>query len=187
MLWTAQPNGLAAKLLRDRQAEMTGLAHGRAARGIFAAARIASFGLYHHLEKPTAERLAQIDRQRRITYYSGRLRELLDSSPKPEVIAPVSEIEDSVAALSALADQSPSGGKVVAKLVARIFRQTSDDALRQVCIDSLRKMQHEEAGRVLAKLLAEPDAAAWLHRTQQASLRDLEAGPSSGSSGADEQ
>jgi hypothetical protein len=170
-VWALSPNGLAPKLDRDRRAEMTGLTHGKALRGLFTVAHVASLGLYRHHEEPTPDRWAQLDRQRRINYHVAQLREVLESSPKPEVVASVRDIGESVELLSELSKQDPSSGKRVAKLVSRLFRQTANDGLRHQCLDSLKRMQHEAADNELAKLMADPELAAWLRSAQQA-LRD---------------
>jgi hypothetical protein len=185
-IWAQSPNGLAAKLERDRRAEMTSMAHGKAARGLFTLARIASFNFYRHLEEPTPERIAQLDRRRRIAYHTARLRELLESSPKPEVLASVHDLEQSVETLTLLVEQEPSGAKQVAKLVSQLFRKTSDDGLRRQSMDSLVRMQHDEADKELAKLMSEPAISASLG-SAQLRIEDQAAGLEDARNGADAQ
>jgi hypothetical protein len=171
-IWATATDGLAARLDRDRRAEMTAVSHGAPARWLFTAARIASIGLYRHLEEPTPDRLAKLSRQRQINYHVARLREVLESSPKPEVVVGVGEIVESVRSLSLLSKEDPSGGKRVAKLLSQLFRQTNDESLRHECLDSLTMMQHEEADIELAKLLSDPATAAWLRSERQVPMPD---------------
>jgi hypothetical protein len=64
--YAANPDGLAARLDRDRAAELTAAQHGTSARVGFTLARIATFGLYKHRESYAGDDLIlALDRVRR--------------------------------------------------------------------------------------------------------------------------
>jgi len=158
--WARSPTGLAARLKREREYEMVAVTHGKPVRGLFMLARIASFGLYHHREESSPELMDRLDRQRRIAYHVSRLKEILESSPRLEVVANVDDIRDSLESLTVLSEQDVPSRKAVAKLVTQLFNQTEDAGLRRQCIESLAIIQDPDAATALAGLLDQSGATA---------------------------
>src|SRR4030095_16300581 len=66
MDYVRRPDGLAARIERDRRAEMVPFKHGRAARIFFTLSNIFSFGRYVHRENPTPELNERMELSRRV-------------------------------------------------------------------------------------------------------------------------
>ena len=62
--YARRPDGLPAKIERDRRAEMVALEHGRPARFFYNLANVLSFGRYVHREKATPELFARLEKSR---------------------------------------------------------------------------------------------------------------------------
>jgi hypothetical protein len=170
--WVRSPDGLAARLDQDRRREMVARSHGKAVRGLFVMARVASLGLYSHREKASPVLMAQLDRKRRLDYHMTRLREALDSSPRPEVVVNVQDVRNSLEELTILSGQDASSDKRISKLVTELFGQTADDGLRRQCLEALARIRHPAAAKELAQLLADPNVSAWLNTEMQFSGRE---------------
>ena len=142
-------DGLPARLERDRRAEMMPLVHGRASRFVLHTASLLSFGLYTHREKATPELSAQMELSRRLAFHQRFLREVAASNSRIEVGWDIAEVRRS---LSFLAEHAQSADTHVARLTARIFTLTEDEATRQLALHTLSRLPHREAIAELRRL-----------------------------------
>ncbi len=148
--YAKQPNGLPARLDRDRRAEMVPLKHTRTEQTLFRVANLLSFGLYTHREQATPdEQTAALNAERQLAYNRRYLREVAQTSAQVEVqwnIADVRRALAFVAAHGARAD-----GKT-ATAVARIFAHTQDDETQRLCLNGLYRINNETAKAALARI-----------------------------------
>jgi hypothetical protein len=149
MNYALRPDGLAARIERDRRAEMVPLKHGRTARIFFTLGNIVSFGRYVHRETPTPELNERMELSRRVTYHTQFLREVAKSSPQTDVAWDISVVRQS---LQFFADQGTAASNGAAKAAGAIFEKTNDDETRRLSLDALSKMNNKAARKELLRL-----------------------------------
>jgi hypothetical protein len=148
------PGGLAARLDRDRRAEMVPLAHGHASRILFRFANVLSLGLYRHRERAdTQEQRRVLGDERELAYHRRFLREVSKSSPVVEVVWNVEDVRRS------LQHVARAGGRADAKTAraaARIFERTRDEETRRLSLNCLYRIDSETAKRELLRIYRTP-------------------------------
>src|SRR5207247_7642227 len=102
-----RPDGLPAKIERDRRAEMVPLKHGSLARFFIGLGNVVTFGRYVHRENETPELVARLEMARRIERHTILLNEVAKSSPQTEVAWDMSTVKRS---LQFLADSGAANG-----------------------------------------------------------------------------
>jgi len=143
------PDGLAAKINRDRRAEMTSLQHGRVTRFLFQLGTVLTFGHYVHRETATPELLSRMDRARRYEYHAQFLRAVAASTPQIEV---TSNLEDVKRSLQFIAENASEAGASAARAAALIFPRTEDAVTRRLCLDALYKIRGQTAKNELVRI-----------------------------------
>jgi hypothetical protein len=148
--YARRPDGLAAKIDRDRREELVSATHGRTARTLFKIANTASFGLYTHREDSAdAEQLATLDTERTLARHRKFLREVAKTSSQVEVEW---KIEDVRRALEYVAAHGERANGATAEAVALIFGRTADEQLRSLCLNCLFRINDEAAKNLLVKI-----------------------------------
>jgi hypothetical protein len=147
--YASRPDGLAAKIERDRRAEMVTFEHGRSARIFFGIANILSFGRYVHREQATPELNARLDMSRRIAYHTRFLSDVAKSSATTDVAWDMSKVTRSLQFLADEGKDAPSGA---AKAAAAIFQRTDDPEARRLCLETLSKINNRTARAQLLKI-----------------------------------
>ena len=143
------PDGLAARLERDRRAELTPLEHGRSAQIAFRIANVLTFGKYIHREELTSDMENRLDIARRLDYHTTFLREVARSSAEVEVAWNQDSIRRS---LNFIADHGDKAGANAASATAKIFSRTQDDEIRRACLESLSRINNTKAKNELLKI-----------------------------------
>ena len=133
MRYAADPDGLPARLDRDRNAELATHRHGMPARIGLRLAKWFSLGIYshHEMDDSTSLELA-LSRQRRADTQIRFLETVAESSPQPEVVWNIAEVRRAVNEL--IATGVPPHA---AQVVSRIMHQTSDAEIRELCARAL--------------------------------------------------
>jgi hypothetical protein len=148
--YARRPDGLAAKIDRDRREELVSASHGRTARALFKLANTASFGLYTHREDSAdAEQLATLDTERTLARHRKFLREVAKASSQIEVEW---KTEDVRSALEYVAAHGERADGATAEAAARIFSRTADEQLRSLCLNCLFRINNETAKNSLVKI-----------------------------------
>lgn len=148
--YARRPDGLAARLDRERRAEMVASSHNRTARTLFKIANTVSFGLYTHREDASPERqVAALDAERTLAHHRKFLREVAQTNARIEVAWDASEMRRSLEYLAAHGERAD--GKTSAA-VARIFETTGDENLRRLCLNSLYRINNETAKNSLVRI-----------------------------------
>jgi hypothetical protein len=144
-----RPEGLPARIERDRRAEMVPLEHGRAARLFFSLGNVLTLGRYVHRETATPELSARMELARRIQNHTRLLRDAARSSPQIEVAWDMTNVTRS---LRFLVDNGSSADKPAARAAAAIFARTSDAEARRLCLDALARINNKTARNELLHL-----------------------------------
>jgi hypothetical protein len=144
-----RPNGLPARLDRDRRTELVALEHGPKARFAFKLANILTFGKYVHREDPSPELLPRLDLARSLAYHTRLIREVSRSSPQVEVSWDLQEIRRS---LRFIAEHGGQADARAAAAIAQLFSRTGDEETRRICLDSLSRINNERARVVLTNI-----------------------------------
>jgi hypothetical protein len=147
-----RPEGLPAKIERDRRAEMVALQHGSVARFFINLGNVLSFGRYVHRENATPELEARMEMARRVERHTNFLSEVARSSPETEVVWDMSNVKRS---LQFLADSGAGANRSAARAAAMIFQRTNDAEARRLCLDALYKINSKSAKSGLLKLYRE--------------------------------
>ena len=96
MEYARSPDGLPARIERDRRAEMVPLKHGKVERTLFRVGNIITFGKYTHREKAEPEMEARLNVARRLNYHTRFLREVAQSGPRIDVAWNLDEVRRSL-------------------------------------------------------------------------------------------
>ena len=147
-----RPDGLSARIERDRRAEMVSLVHGRVARFFFSLGNILTFGRYVHRETTTPDLSARMELARRLDSHTQFLRAVAKSSPQTEVAWDLKTVKYS---LQFLADRGAEANGAAARAAAAIFLRTNDAELRHLCLDALYKINSKTAKKELLRIYRE--------------------------------
>ena len=147
--YAKRPDGLPAKLDRDRRAEMLPLEHGHKEQIFFHVANILSFGTYTHREKATPDMPEKLDLARRLDYHSRFLREVARSAGQVDVAWNLADIKRS---LQFISEHGAAADSATAKASAAIFLRTEDSDTRRFCLASLSRMTNAKAKTELLRL-----------------------------------
>src|ERR1051326_1438619 len=144
-----RPDGLAARIEKDRRAEMTPLVHRAASGFFFNLGNVLTFGRYVHREQSTPELAARLESARVIKYHTNILSEVAKSSPQTEVAWDLEIVRRS---LRVLAVRGSGAEGSAARAAAMIFQRTSDDETRRLSLDALYKINTKTARSELVRL-----------------------------------
>jgi hypothetical protein len=147
--YARNPEGLAARVERDRRSEMVPLEHGRTAQVVFRMAHVLTFGRYVHREQLTDEMPDRLDIARRLDYHTRFLQRVARSSSQIDVD---SDIEDVRRSLRFIADHGTGANGNAVSAAAKIFERTTDDETRRACLESLSRIGSPKARNQLLRL-----------------------------------
>lgn len=147
--YARRPDGLPARLGRDRRVEMTKFVHRRGERVLLKLANVASFGIYKHRERVTDERLRRLDMHRQLARHTKFLTEVVRSTPVIEVMW---KIEDVRRSLRFIAEHSTEADDQAARLAALVFTRTEDRQTKELCLFNLQSIESQVAKRELRRL-----------------------------------
>jgi hypothetical protein len=149
LAYARRADGLAAKLERDRRAEMVPLAHGRFELMFFRVANILSFGKYVHREDAAPDTEARLDVSRRLAYHTNFLRQVAKSNFQIDVAWNLDEVRRS---LSYIGDHGSVAGSEAIVAAGRIFSRTHDQETRRACLESLSRIATPKARNELLRI-----------------------------------
>ncbi|HET6862861.1 MAG TPA: hypothetical protein VFH91_07425 [Pyrinomonadaceae bacterium] len=143
------PEGLVARVDRDRRAEMTALDHGRKAQVAFNVLHVLSFGRYIHREEASPELEARLDISRRLDFHSRFLAQIAKSSVDIDVSWNLNDVRRSLAFIS---EHGTEAGSTAVMAAAKIFSRTNDTETRRACLDSLSRISNPKARDQLLRI-----------------------------------
>ena len=149
MAFAKDPNGLAARIERDRRAEMVPLEHGRNAQLAFSVLNVLTLGRYVHREENTEDMEAQLDISRRLQYHTRFLQQVAKSTAEIDITCNLDDVRRS---LHFIAEHGSEAGGTAAAVTAKIFARTKDEDIRRACLDSLARIHSSKAKSELLKI-----------------------------------
>jgi hypothetical protein len=164
MAFAKDPNGLAAKVERDRRSELTPLEHGSRAQIAFRVLHVLSFGRYVHRETLTTDMDDRLDLARRLDYHTKFLHQIAKSTAEVDITW---NLEDVRRSLLFIAEHGAQAGGSAVSATAKIFARTKDDETRRACLDSLSRISSPKAKNELLRISQ--------NRSLNENLRDLAA------------
>jgi len=135
--YAEDPDGLPARIERDREKEMAAYHHSLKTRIGMKMASAASLGIYQHREKE----MDTLGQQRRIARQIEFLARVAKSGPQAEIVWNMEDVRRAVDELAA--SKLPRRS---AELVAKIMRQTGDAETRASCERALHSLDAVAAG-----------------------------------------
>ncbi len=147
--FAVDPDGLAAKIERDRRAEMTSQEHGAKAQLAFRVLNVLSFGKYVHREELTDDMEDRLDIARRLDYHTKFLQQITRSSADVDVTWNLDDVRRSV---RFIANHGSEAGGNAAAATAKLFARTKDDDIRRACIDGLSRIHSRKAKTELLRI-----------------------------------
>jgi hypothetical protein len=149
MDFAKDPNGLAAKIERDRRAEMTPLEHGTKAQIAFRVLNVLTFGRYVHREELTVDMEDRIDIARRLQYHTNFLQQIAKSSAEVDITWNLDDVKRS---LQFIASHGEHANGSAASVTARIFARTKDEETRRACLEGLARIRSPKAKTELVRI-----------------------------------
>ncbi len=165
------PDGLAAKVERDRRAELMPLEHKHNTQIFFRVANVLTFGKYVHREERTSDMESRLDIARRLNYHTTFLREVAKSSAEVEVAWNINDIRNS---LNFIADHGYAASGQAVSATTTIFFRTRDDEIRRACLDSLSRISNSKARNELQKISKNQTLDSMWRDIADANLRRLD-------------
>jgi hypothetical protein len=147
------PKGLAARIERDRRAEMMPLEHGRTARIALRTLNVLTFGKYVHREEPSDDIVRRLDIARSLQYHTNFLEQIAKSTAEVEI---TSNMNDVLRSLRFIAEHGADAGSSAAAVTAKIFARTQDDETQRACLDSLSRIDNAKARHELLRISRNP-------------------------------
>jgi hypothetical protein len=133
--YAQDPQGLPARLERDRRGELNAFEHNAGSRVGQKIAQIASLGIYSPAKPDPSTVEGQLDERRRIEKQASFLMTVARSSPKTEVVWNMDEVRRALDELAASKVPARS-----AQVIQQIMRQTSDQETRALCQKALQSL-----------------------------------------------
>jgi len=165
-----RPDGLAARLDRDRREEMVPLEHGKTERVLLRFANVLSLGLYKHREPAAPESVRQtLDAERRLAYHKRFLQEVAKSTPVVEVVWNIEDVRRSLRYVAAADTRGDAG---VARAAAKIFAQTDDAETQRLSLECLYRINNEAAKTALLRIYQTPGVESELRQLTAEYLRN---------------
>jgi hypothetical protein len=154
LAYSRDPEGLAARVERDRRAEMLPLEHGRGAQIAFRLANVFTFGKYVHREQSTDDMHGRLDIARRLDHHTKFLQLVSKSSAEVDVAWNLEEVRRS---LQFIAEHGDEARTQAVSAASKIFARTKDDETRRACLDSLSRINKPEAKAELLRISQNKD------------------------------
>lgn len=148
--YAQRPDGLPARLERDRREEMARYEKlGRTSAVVSRLANLLSFGAYTRRAEETPDFKERLDAQRRMAYYRRFLRVVARSTPQVEVAYNMEEVRR---ALQFVADNGALADGKTAQAAAKVFAQTRDDDIRTLALRCLYRINSVTAKSELLRI-----------------------------------
>jgi hypothetical protein len=165
-----RPDGLTARLDRDRREEMVPLEHGKTERVLLRFANVLSLGLYKHREPAAPESVRQtLDAERRLAYHKRFLQEVAKSTPVVEVVWNIEDVRRSLRYVAAADTRGDAG---VARAAAKIFAQTDDAETQRLSLECLYRINNEAAKTALLRIYQTPGVESEMRQLTAEYLRN---------------
>ena len=163
--YASRPDGLRVDMNRDRRAEMTASSHGDFSRFLFRAGGVATFGLYRHRESERPDSEAILEAQRRNLNQTNFLHDVVKSGPNIDIHWDLDKVRQ---ALQDVSTNDSLSSLAMADAAFRVFAQSRDEDVRQLCLETLYQANTPAARKKLQQI-AQDTSVAEVWRTRSAS------------------
>ncbi|HET9131041.1 MAG TPA: hypothetical protein VFO86_08845, partial [Terriglobia bacterium] len=163
--YASRPDGLSIDLERDRRAELTESTHGDFSKFLFRAGGVATFGLYRHREQERPDSEFILEAQRRNLNQTNFLHDVVKSGSYIDIHWDVDKVRQALRDVSAGDSLSQLA---MADTAYRIFGQSRDENIRQLCLETLYQA-NTPASRKRLQQIAEDTSQSQVWRTRSAS------------------
>ncbi|HSE34049.1 MAG TPA: hypothetical protein VLA93_20920 [Pyrinomonadaceae bacterium] len=147
--YARDPKGLAARIERDRRAELVPLEHGTTAEIGFRLLNVLTFGKYVHREQLADDMVDRLNIARRLDHHTKFLQQVAKAKAEIDVGFNVDEVKRS---LQFIADHGTQVSGAAAIAAAKIFARTRDEEIRRACLDSLSRISNPKAKNELVRI-----------------------------------
>jgi hypothetical protein len=147
--YALRPDGLPARLERERRAEAAKFVHQGLDGKLMSLANVLTLGHYTHREKLTPELWQQINKERQLAYHTRFLRQVARSTALVEVSWRMNEVLPS---LRYIAENGTEKDKEAAKAVGSIFSRTEDVEARALCLGAMKRIGNKTAQREMLRI-----------------------------------
>jgi hypothetical protein len=147
--YASRPDGLRLDVDRDRRAELTASSHGDFSKFLFRAGGVATFGLYRHREQERPDSESVLEAQRRMTNQTNFLHDVVKSGPNIDVHWDLDKVRQ---ALLDVSTNDSLSQFAMADTAFRIFGQSRDEEVRQLCLVTLYQANSPAARKKLQQL-----------------------------------
>ena len=147
--YALRADGLAARLDRQRGAELSKSMHRGLDGKLMRLANIITLGRYTHREKLTPELRQQLDKERQLAYHTRFLKQVARSTPIAEVTSNMDEV---LASLRYISENGSEKDKDAAKVVGAIFSRTEDVQAKDLSLSALKKIGNKVATKELSRI-----------------------------------
>jgi hypothetical protein len=154
--YALRPDGLQARLQRDRRAELAARSHTGAGKVLLKLAEVTSLGIYKHREADRPALLAILETQRRTLHHEQFLRKAVKSGSPIEIEWDLEKIRES---LKYLVSNGATAPHEIASLALEVFARTEDEDTRWACLDVIRELDAPVAQKAFLRLLKDHDLA----------------------------
>ncbi|HEU0251931.1 MAG TPA: hypothetical protein VFR12_02790 [Pyrinomonadaceae bacterium] len=155
--YALRPNGLAARLERQRCSEATKFVHRGLNAKLVRLVNIVTLGHYTHREQKTPELWQRLDQERQLAYHTRFLRQIAKSSSVVEVTW---KIERVLPSLRFVAENGSEKDNEAAKTVGSIFDRTNDVEAKDLCLLALNRIGNKVAKREMFRIYHDVNVAA---------------------------
>ena len=160
------PDGLVAKLDRDRQKELEAYTRSRAKRFFSSTGRLLGMGRGRTSQQNIARMHSELESRRQAAAHIQYLKQLLASSPRPEVVQDSSDIRHAIDTLS----REPFAAPQASQLIAQVFERSQSFEVRMACLADLQRLDVQEAKNQLLRLSRDPNQSDFWRAATLASL-----------------
>lgn len=147
--YASRPDGLRVDLNRDRRAELTVSSHGDFSKFLFRAGGVATFGLYRHRESERPDSDAILEAQRRNLNQTDFLHAVVKSGPHIDIHWDLDKVRQ---ALQDVSTRDSMSSFAMADTAFRIFDQSRDEDVRQLCLETLFQANTPAARKKLQQI-----------------------------------
>jgi hypothetical protein len=154
MAYARRPDGLARRIKLDRGEEIARAKSGAVSRTFHGFISFLTFGNYRKRGSYDRDGLALLDSTRRLQYHERVIREAAARSVRPEIDADMAALR---ASLEFISNEGEKAGAKTARSLARIFRITQLEDIREVILAGLYKINNTQAKSELIAIYSLPD------------------------------
>ncbi len=142
LAFARSPEGLPARLEKDRAAELHSKVHSAPSRVLLRAASLATFGLYRpHREQVDVPGYAALDQYRRFSYHRRLLERAVGPETQPDVAWSIEEVRRSLNVIFELGEKNSKLRPAAEGFVSDLCRKTENEDMERQCAERLTRFQ----------------------------------------------